>query len=145
VPTVLDVVGVAADVVNLHEAEGAVLEAPDSPLFVRADRTRLTRALNNLIRNALESNGGNHVDVGIRVRSENDTVYVEVWDRGLGIEQGRLARIFEPKFTTKTHGLGLGLAMVQAIVKGAKGAIRVESDGATGTTFILSLPLIDKA
>lgn len=144
-PTVLDVVKVAADVVNLHEAEGAVLEAPDSPLFVRADRTRLTRALNNLIRNALESNGGNPVEVGIRVRSESDMIYVDVWDRGLGIEQGRLARIFEPKFTTKTHGLGLGLAMVQAIVKGAKGEIQVVSEEEKGTVFTLSLPLIDVA
>ena len=66
---------------------------------------------------------------------------VEVCDDGLGIEPERIARIFEPRFTTKTHGLGLGLAMVRAIVQGAKGSIDVKSELNTGSTFKVTLPL----
>ena len=66
---------------------------------------------------------------------------MDVIDNGHGIEQERLERIFEPKFTTKTHGLGLGLAMVRAIVQAAKGTISVASNLEEGTTFTVRLPL----
>jgi two-component system nitrogen regulation sensor histidine kinase NtrY len=127
--------------VYLYDSEGAQLEAPETPVWVLADRTRLTRALTNLLRNALESNDGASVDVGIRVFANESQAIVEVWDTGKGIDPDRISRIFEPKFTTKTHGLGLGLAMVRAIVKGAKGEIRVKSERGQGTVFSVSLPL----
>ena len=57
----------------------------------------------------------------VRLTCEEGEATIEVQDTGDGIEESRLERIFEPKFTTKTHGLGLGLAMVRAIVKGAGG------------------------
>ena len=53
-----------------------------------------------------------------------------------------LTRIFEPKFTTKTHGLGLGLAMVRAIVQGAKGEVTVRSKASEGTEFEVRLPRV---
>jgi signal transduction histidine kinase len=61
-------------------------------------------------------------------------------DNGEGIEPDRLSRIFEPKFTTKTHGLGLGLAMVRAIVQGAGGEVTVESAPGEGSIFWVCLP-----
>ena len=70
---------------------------------------------------------GAHVEAGIR-------------DNGEGIEPDRISRIFEPKFTTKTHGLGLGLAMVRAIVQGAGGDVTVESTPGEGSTFWVCLP-----
>lgn len=143
-PVELDVVKVVADVVYLYDSEGAQFEAPEAPVWVLADRTRLTRALTNLLRNALESNDGASVDSGIRVFANESHAIVEVWDTGKGIDPDRISRIFEPKFTTKSHGLGLGLAMVRAIVKGAKGEIRVKSEGGQGTVFTISLPLSNR-
>ena len=65
-----------------------------------------------------------------------------VSDNGDGISEERLTRIFEPKFTTKTHGLGLGLAMVRAIVQGAKGEVTVQSEEGEGTEFEVRLPCV---
>ena len=114
---------------------------PTGEVRIQGDRTRLTRAFNNLVQNALESGAGAKVDVEVRLRTEGSEAIVEVIDNGQGIEQERLERIFEPKFTTKTHGLGLGLAMVRAIVQAANGSISVSSTLGTGTTFTVRLPL----
>ena len=135
----MDLVTLLQDVVYLHEAQGVALDAPSGEVRIQGDRTRLTRAFNNLVQNALES--GSQVDVQVRLRAEGSEAVVDVIDNGQGIEQERLERIFEPKFTTKTHGLGLGLAMVRAIVQAAKGSISVASSHGKGTTFTVRLPL----
>ena len=107
-----------------------------------ADRTRLMRAFNNLVQNALESGPGRDVDVTVRLTCEKGQATIEVRDNGDGIEEARLERIFEPKFTTKTHGLGLGLAMVRAIVKGAAGCLNVSSELGKGSAFVVVLPQV---
>jgi two-component system, NtrC family, nitrogen regulation sensor histidine kinase NtrY len=141
-PVYLDLRHLLQDVAYLHESEGVRIEVPEGSVTVLADRTRLMRAFNNLVRNALESNGGKAVSVQVRLDvSTPGWARVQVEDNGAGIEAGRLERIFEPKFTTKTHGLGLGLAMVKAIVKGAKGKISVESSPGSGSVFTVLLPL----
>ena len=66
---------------------------------------------------------------------------IEVTDRGVGIPPENLDRVFEPDFTTKGDGMGLGLAIVQGIVVGHGGQVRVESAPGAGATFALSLPL----
>ena len=139
----MDLVTLLQDVAYLHEAQGVGLDAPSAEVRVQGDRTRLTRAFNNLVQNALESGAqpGSQVDVQVRLRAEGSEAVVDVIDNGQGIEQERLERIFEPKFTTKTHGLGLGLAMVRAIVQAAKGSIAVTSTLGKGTTFTVRLPL----
>ena len=135
----MDLVTLLQDVVYLHEAQGVGLDVPSGEVRIQGDRTRLTRAFNNLVQNALES--GSQVDVQVRLRAEGSEAVVDVIDNGHGIEHERLERIFEPKFTTKTHGLGLGLAMVRAIVQAANGSISVSSTLGTGTTFTVRLPL----
>ena len=137
----MDLVTLLQDVVYLHEAQGVVLNAPKGEVSIQGDRTRLTRAFNNLVQNALESGAGEQVDVQVRLSVEGSEAIVDVVDNGQGIEHERLERIFEPKFTTKTHGLGLGLAMVRAIVQAAKGSISVASSHGKGTTFTVRLPL----
>ena len=130
------------DVVYLHESSGVQLELPSGEVEVFADRTRLMRAFNNLVQNALESAPGRDVDVKVRLTCAGGQATVEVLDNGEGIEEARLERIFEPKFTTKTHGLGLGLAMVRAIVKGAEGCLDVSSELGKGSAFVVVLPQV---
>ena len=79
-------------------------------------------------------------EVRVALKATEDEVHVDVTDNGSGIDSSRLPHIFEPKFTTKTHGLGLGLAMVSAIVRGAGGSVSVLSTSHQGTTFRVSLP-----
>ena len=107
-----------------------------------ADKTRLVRAFNNLIQNALESKSDGDVDVAVELRVQEGWASVTVSDNGDGIHEERMTRIFEPKFTTKTHGLGLGLAMVRAIVQGAKGEVTVQSAKGKGTEFEVKLPCV---
>ena len=140
-PKVLNMVNLLEDVVFLHESQGVKLFANDPNFLVFADKTRLTRAFNNLVQNALESRPDHPVQVEVHVKKEGSMLVVEVCDDGLGIEPERIARIFEPRFTTKTHGLGLGLAMVRAIVQGAKGSIDVKSELNKGSTFTVTLPM----
>lgn len=141
----LDLCALLQDAVYLHEANGVSVSVPTEPVFVVADRTRLMRAFNNLIQNALESTDRDSVEVRVVLSATEKEVVVDVEDSGEGIAAERLERIFEPKFTTKTHGLGLGLAMVRAIVQGAKGRISVRSKVGKGSCFSVTLPLVSSA
>ena len=108
---------------------------------VIADMDSLIRLLNNLISNAIEAveEAAKKEPVYITA-SENDTqVIIAINDKGVGISKDKLNRIFEPRFTTKRHGLGLGLAMVKSIAEQASGRVWAQSKEGEGSTFYLSL------
>ena len=99
----------------------------------------LRRAVLNLLQNALEAmpQGGT---VTLEGRGLATHVQLQVRDTGSGIPAARLAQIFEPLYTTKPEGTGLGLYIVQEIVTAHKGQITVESVERQGTTFTITLP-----
>jgi signal transduction histidine kinase len=101
----------------------------------------LRRALLNLVQNALDAmpQGGTLTLQGQRTTT---AVHIQVQDTGSGIAATALAQIFEPLYTTKPGGTGLGLYIVQEIVAAHGGQITVESREGYGTTFTLTLPLI---
>lgn len=119
-----------------------------------ADRKRIHRCFGNLIANAIQAmpNGG---DLTIRTRLAEATflapqaggapmepaVCVSIIDTGPGIPPERLSRIFDPFYTTKEKGLGLGMAITHRIVEDHKGTVDVQSQVGLGTTFIVHLPL----
>jgi signal transduction histidine kinase len=107
---------------------------------VRADPDQLRQVLINLIQNAAEAmpEGGTLTVTTERVEG---AVEVAVTDTGKGIPGEFLRRIFDPFVTTKSHGTGLGLAMVQRIVQAHGGTIRVSSPPGQGTTFKVTLPV----
>lgn len=120
------------------------------PLFI--DEHQLLQALRNLIRNAIEALGekqeearqagedfGPHLE--IRAELEGDSVSLSVSDNGSGIAEESLEHIFEPYFTTKFGGSGLGLMVVYRIVNEHRGALHVDTRPGEGTRFIISLPL----
>ena len=98
--------------------------------------------LNNLISNAVEASDevGTTEPVVISAETKEEEVVIAVEDLGVGIAESELDRIFEPRFTTKNHGLGLGLAMVKSIAEQAGGRVWVKSQAGKGTTFYVSLP-----
>jgi nitrogen fixation/metabolism regulation signal transduction histidine kinase len=125
-------------------ADGPVhLERQDpGPLMVRADREQLLRVFNNLLRNAEQSiPEGRTPRIDLVLRKGAQEVIAEVRDNGSGIAEADRERIFRPNFTTKSSGMGLGLAMVQRIVEGAGGRVWFGTVEGEGTTFFVSLPL----
>lgn len=113
---------------------------------VRGSRTQLGQVVTNLVMNAIEATRGVKGDapkVRVRVWHEEDRVYLEVRDRGPGIEPRHLAHLFEPFFTTKTEGgTGLGLAITRRIVEEHGGRIQVESAPREGACFVVELPAV---
>jgi signal transduction histidine kinase len=79
-------------------------------------------------------------ELAVRTRGAAATVRIAVSDTGTGLTDEERRRLFTPYYTTKHHGTGLGLAIVQSVVADHHGRIRVDSEGARGTTFDLELP-----
>jgi two-component system NtrC family sensor kinase len=114
--------------------------SPDLP-EIAADENQLRQALLNLLRNAKEAMpGGGRIHVALDTR-ERGRVTVSVADTGGGIPPEHVERVFEPFFSTKAKGTGLGLALVQQILNEHGGRIEVESSE-KGTTFLLSFPAL---
>ena len=140
----------------LRGSNVAVEVRVDADLWaVDGDPGQIEQVVTNLVINARQAMPGGGT---VRLRAANHTIqtpqgdlepgaYVclEVSDEGLGIPPEHLPRIFDPYFTTKQTGSGLGLAMVHSIVKRHGGAIRVESRPGTGTAFRIYLPAVSGA
>jgi PAS domain S-box-containing protein len=107
------------------------------------DATQMQQVLVNLIKNAAQSmtTGGT---LTLQTGENNDSVWISVTDTGGGIPQEQITRIFEPFYTTKKKGSGLGLMIVQRIVRAHNGRIELESNVGKGTTFRIWLPLHER-
>ncbi len=116
------------------------LELADSLPALLFDRDRLRRVLINLIENAIQADPQNQ-PIRIRTRRYNGMVEFSVSDKGKGIPPEQLQRIFEPYFSTRKEGMGLGLAITRMIVEEHRGEIQVESRPGGGTTFFIRLPV----
>jgi signal transduction histidine kinase len=106
----------------------------------RMDASQLQQVLVNLVKNAMQAMTKGGV-LTLRTGTGTDGIWVSVADTGGGIPQDQINRIFEPFFTTKKKGSGLGLMIVQRIVRAHNGRIELESHVGRGTTFRVWLPL----
>lgn len=108
------------------------------------DRVQLQQVLLNLVLNAIDAVAGNAAGarrVGVRVAAAKTGVRVEVSDNGRGMDEATRSRVFQPFFTTKPGGMGLGLSISRTIAAAHGGALSVDSAPGRGTTFRLELPL----
>ncbi|WP_242392300.1 sensor histidine kinase [Anaeromyxobacter oryzisoli] len=112
--------------------------APELPA-IRGDENQLRAVFLNLLRNSREAMPGGGT-VRVATRADGGAVEVTVRDTGGGIPPGDLTRIFEPFYSTKERGTGLGLAFTQQVVEEHGGSIRCESAVGEGTTFTVRLP-----
>jgi signal transduction histidine kinase len=120
------------------------LDEPAHPVAMRADENRLRQILVNLLVNAVEAagHGGATGGVAVRWRPDGARVVLEVLDRGPGIAPQALPRLFEPFFSTKAKGHGLGLAIARSLARAHGGDIAVGPRGdGPGTRAALELPL----
>jgi nitrogen fixation/metabolism regulation signal transduction histidine kinase len=136
-----DVAALLEDLGRLYGERVSVTMAA-RPLPARFDAEELRRALVNLVDNGLGAcaAAGRAPVVAVRGASENGAVRIDVEDGGAGIESAALAKIFAPGFTTKPGGMGLGLAIVESIVRGHGATIDVASTPGRGTTFTIRIP-----
>jgi PAS domain S-box-containing protein len=110
---------------------------------VMADRNQLKQVFFNIVKNAVEAMqpGG---ELRIRSHADDDNVYLLFGDSGAGIKQEDLLRLFQPYHTTKSDGHGLGLMIVQRIMREHGGQVGVESKEGVGTVVTLQLPRKDR-
>lgn len=135
---VVEIVNLALDIFS----ENYISYQPeDSEIIAKFDRTQLIRVVTNLVKNAIQACSETKAPkIIVLVQEKNTQVVIKVIDNGIGISEDNKLKIFEPKFTTKSSGMGLGLAMVKNIVETYKGNITFVSRQGEGTTFTVVLP-----
>ena len=136
---VTEVVQIALDIFNKDYIEYSVEEKEILTLF---DRTQLIRVITNLINNAIQAipEDRNPI-IKIDVSSTKKTVEINIEDNGNGISEKNRNKIFEPSFTTKSSGMGLGLSMIQSIMLAYNGSITFKTKENQGTIFKLVFPI----
>ena len=140
---VVDVVELTMDIFN---EEYIVFVAEEPEIISKIDRTQLIRIITNLVKNAIQSIPEKQEikSILVTIKKDNNNVLINVLDNGIGIAAEDFNRIFEPKFTTKSSGMGLGLGIIKNIIENYKGTITFESQKGKGTTFTVSLPIINQ-
>lgn len=115
------------------------VEIPTGTPVIMGDRDQLKQVFFNLIKNAMEAMqpGGR---LSLKLRADDDSVYVAIADTGTGIRTEDLAKLFQPYHTTKVSGHGLGLMIVQRIVRDHGGHVGIESKEGVGTVVTLQFP-----
>lgn len=137
----VDLARLAREVASVETPASVRLEfqLPETPLPFRGDRDETERLVRNVVRNAVEALGeGGHIRVV--AAADGGDVVLEVHDSGPGMDPETAARIFDPGFTTKEGGSGLGLALVRRTVTERGGAIRVESSPGNGAIVRIRMP-----
>jgi two-component system nitrogen regulation sensor histidine kinase NtrY len=125
------------------DGRGVSFRGPSHPVGARIDRTLLTRAVRNLLENALRANGTRgKPPVELTVAEDDNHVIIRVADRGPGVPADSLARIFEPYFSTHDTGTGLGLPITRRIVEEHAGSIEARNRPGGGLEVAITMPLI---
>jgi signal transduction histidine kinase/integral membrane sensor domain MASE1 len=150
-PVLLDINLLVGEVVNLLSNDALMRDIaitldlePGLP-FVKADRVQMQQVILNLIVNAMEAVTG--ADSSARVvivrttREDDHTAHVAVEDTGSGLEPGTETTIFEPFYTTKAEGMGMGLSIARSIVVANGGRIWAVNNRMSGTTFHVTVPV----
>jgi signal transduction histidine kinase len=112
----------------------------NEPCWVMANKEKLKIAFLNIIINAIEAMQSNGGELDLEIESVNVIHKVTIRDNGCGIPEENLSRLFEPYFTSKRNGMGLGLAATLNILQSHKAHIDVSSTVGEGTTFVITFP-----
>jgi signal transduction histidine kinase len=120
------------------------VDVPASLPRVHIDRTLVARSLTNIVENALHAMPGAGT-LTVTARHENGRVSIRVSDAGVGMDREALARAFEPYFSTKASGTGLGLPIAKRNVELSGGTIAIESERDHGTTVTITLPIASES
>jgi two-component system, NtrC family, nitrogen regulation sensor histidine kinase NtrY len=140
----IELTEIIKDSVNLYKDFGNIQfteKYPASSYIVYADKRQLLSVFNNLIQNAVQAIGDKKDGIiGIEIAESEQVFMVAISDNGIGITKEQASRMFTPSFTTKSSGMGLGLAMVKSILTSMGGTITFTSKEGEGTVFTLGIP-----
>jgi nitrogen fixation/metabolism regulation signal transduction histidine kinase len=110
--------------------------------YLNIDKSQWIRVFNNLIKNSIQAtNDSGNIEIRISMEQKADKLIIQFQDNGKGIPIEMQSMIFTPKFTTKTQGAGLGLAMVKSIVSNSNGDIRLDVSNENGSVFVIEMPI----
>ena len=136
-----DIVEATKKVVEIFEQNNISLETSSENIFIKLDKEQWIRVMTNLIKNSIQAIPHDREPViNVKITEGLKTVKVIVSDNGLGVSKNNRDKIFEPKFTTKSDGMGLGLGIVRSIINSHRGEISYKSKSRKGTDFKISLP-----
>ena len=136
-----DIVEATKKVVEIFEQNNITLETSDENIFVKLDKEQWIRVMTNLIKNSIQSiPHDRESNIQVKIIDSTKKVKIIVSDNGLGVSKKNREKIFEPKFTTKSDGMGLGLGIVRSIINSHRGKISYKSKNNKGTDFTISLP-----
>jgi two-component system sensor histidine kinase HydH len=141
VPLDIELVSIAKilddSIKNIHLPKNIVVTLPENDFSLMADSMQLSVAFSNILSNSVDAIGEGEGSIIIRAINSKNNLVLEFEDSGDGISEEHMQKIFDPLFTTKHHGTGLGLSSVRAIIEGHGGTISVKSPP---TVFIVALP-----
>jgi len=125
---------------NSHSKIKMKLNKPKEDIYFQFDKFQLSQSFNNLIKNAIEAVIKiPNPSIVVNLFQKNKEIIIQFIDNGIGIDQNKISRIFEPYFTTKNKGTGLGLSIVKRIIEDHGGKIKIEKNkNMTGTTSIIN-------
>ena len=132
----IEIISVIKFALDIFSEEYIKYHPEEEELYANLDKTQLIRVITNLVKNAIQAteNEENPI-IEVKVSSEENNLIILVSDNGKGISEDLTELIFEPKFTTKTSGMGLGLAMIKNIIEAYDGSISFSSKEGIGTVF----------
>ena len=137
----IEIIGVVKMALDIFNEDDVSYHPMEKELFANLDKTQLIRIVTNLIKNATQAvEEKENPTIDVKVFCKKDKIFIEVSDNGKGIKEEVEHLIFEPKFTTKTSGMGLGLPMIKNIIEAYDGSINFSSKVGQGTIFTVILP-----
>jgi len=136
-----DLVEVTRRSLEIFENDTIEFNTSHEQIQLSLDRTQWVRVVTNIIQNALQAvKQGKQSQIKVSILKEKETVKITFEDNGMGIPKSIQSKVFEPKFTTKSKGMGLGLGIVKNIIDSHKGTIGFTT-GSKGTSFVIVLNL----
>ena len=139
----LNVVYIVKMALEIFNEDFIQFSALEDEIIAKLDRTQLIRVITNLVKNAVQAIPEEQENkmVFVTVFRQDNEVKIAVKDNGKGISEENIERVFEPKFTTKSSGMGLGLAIIKNIIENYNGTITFDTQSNEGTEFLVSFPI----
>ena len=135
---VVEVVELAIDIFNRDQIN---FTSNSENIYANFDRTQLIRVITNLLKNAFQAIPVDRTPkIDVNISDDDNFVKISISDNGYGISKTDTQKIFEPSFTTKSSGMGLGLSMIKSIINAYNGDISFNSKTNIGTTFNINFP-----
>lgn len=135
---VVEVVELAIDIFNRDQIN---FTSNSEKIYANFDRTQLIRVITNLLKNAFQAIPVDRTPkIDVNISDDDNFVKISISDNGYGISKTDTEKIFEPSFTTKSSGMGLGLSMIKSIINAYNGDISFKSKTNIGTTFNINFP-----